>query len=135
MTESALYQKIKKALPLVHFTRIENSIGSGMFDVNACYVGQEFWIELKIDKGVNDRNVLIRSSQYAWSTMRQRAGGKLLLLAYQERTRVIDIYKPPFLVTPTNKPEVLRLTSGPFCSFPPTLRGKEIFSKLFLQIL
>ena len=45
--ESLLWQKIKKALPKAHLSRIESSTLQGIPDVNGVWFGKEFWIELK----------------------------------------------------------------------------------------
>jgi hypothetical protein len=85
-----------------------------MFDINACHNGAEFWIETKIDNtsGVEPQ-VTIRSTQYAWSHMRHKAGGKLFLMAYRPVKKSIVIYTPPFVVVPTKTDGVLKLHCAP----------------------
>ena len=51
MTEKAFWQQIKRALPYVHWQRIETGTGQGVPDVNGCIGGDEFWLELKIAQG------------------------------------------------------------------------------------
>ncbi len=96
MNEAQFYQKLKKNLPMVHWMRIENSIGSGMFDINACYQGTEFWVELK---EVYTIGVLLRPSQHAWAFQRAKAGSKLFVLGFEQHGPMY-IYKPPFTVEP-----------------------------------
>jgi hypothetical protein len=45
--ESKLFDRIKKNIKNVHFTRIESSTVNGIPDVHACAEGKSFWIELK----------------------------------------------------------------------------------------
>lgn len=116
MTEVKLYQQVRRMAPRVHFTRIENAVGMGMFDVNACFGGREFWIENKIDKGVAEPIVLLRSSQYAWSAVRHRVGGKVFVFSYSTRRGEVDIYCPPFHVEVTGREGLLKLKQRPECS-------------------
>jgi len=64
--ESNLWQQIKRNVP-GHLIRIENLVGAGVPDVNACYQGSEVWIELKVAKG---HWVHFRTSQIAWFAKR-----------------------------------------------------------------
>lgn len=93
MTEVKLFNLIKKALPHVHWQRVENAVGVGAFDVNGCHLGKEFWLELKI--GVPP---LLRFTQYAWGNRRHREGGRLFLLSYKKETELLYLYKPIFTV-------------------------------------
>jgi hypothetical protein len=45
--ESKLFDRIKKNIKNIHFTRIESSTVNGIPDVHACAEGKSFWIELK----------------------------------------------------------------------------------------
>ncbi len=80
MTETWMWRKIKAGLAplMVDLTRIENTAGAGMPDVNCCHNGIEFWIELKI---VREGRVQLRSSQVAWITARAGHGGRAFILA------------------------------------------------------
>ena len=93
MTERDLYRAIKEALPEPHWTRIENGAGVGEPDINCCYRGIEFWLELKIGPPK------LRPAQYAWSMRRAKQGGRVYILA-----RVVDylaVWKyPNVVVTP-----------------------------------
>jgi hypothetical protein len=48
--ESLLWQKINKALPKAHLTRIESNTLQGIPDINGVWSTKSFWIELKSDK-------------------------------------------------------------------------------------
>jgi hypothetical protein len=48
--ESLLWQKINKALPKAHLTRIESNTLQGIPDINGVWSIKSFWIELKSDK-------------------------------------------------------------------------------------
>lgn len=87
--ESKLYQKIKKALPNVHFQRIETNIGLGIPDVNGCYQGTEFWLELKVKKR---KQTPLTKYQKAWIVKRGSAGGKVFILNYDLRQRDAKLY-------------------------------------------
>ncbi len=71
--EKDTYQSLKRNLPKVHWQRIESGATSrGVPDINACYAGKEFWVELKILHG--DR-VSLTPQQVAWHTRRSKQGG------------------------------------------------------------
>ena len=79
--ETQLYNSVKSLLPLVHWQRIESgAIGQGIPDINACFQGIEFWIELKIIVGHRFRSPL-KAFQAAWITRRTNAGGRCFILA------------------------------------------------------
>lgn len=79
MLEKDFWAKVKRALDLpgMHVNRIENTAGTGISDVNACYRGVEVWIELKI---VHSNRVFFRTSQRAWMHKRLEAGGRVFVL-------------------------------------------------------
>ena len=77
MTEKAFWQQIKRALPYVHWQRIETGTGQGVPDVNGCIGGDEFWLELKIAQG---NKVKITPGQIAWLMQRIDAGGKAWII-------------------------------------------------------
>jgi len=76
--ESYLYQQLKQGNPGAHFARVENMSGTGMADVNCCFGGREFWIELKM--ATTDKVRHVRPAQIAWAMSRSQAGGKVLVL-------------------------------------------------------
>lgn len=85
--------KNKLSKEKVDMQRIENTTGNGVPDVNACYLGSEAWIELKVHvKG----NVVLRKEQYAWLTRRHQHDGNVLVMALTENDGV-EIWTPPFI--------------------------------------
>ena len=66
--------------------RIETgSTGRGIPDINLCYQGYEFWIELKVVKG---RSVDLAPEQVAWHYRRTRAGGTTWIIARDKYDKV-----------------------------------------------
>lgn len=83
MTEVELWNALNRRLPEVHWQRIENTIGNGVPDVNGCFGGVDFWIELKVLEGVRKRSFRrpLSGPQCAWLTKRWRAGGACFVMA------------------------------------------------------
>ncbi len=86
--ESSLWRWLAKArisLGLdLHMTRVENSVGSGMPDVEGCYKGVHFWIELKSVKRPIRKTTLIcpkfQPAQIPWLKRRALTGGNVFVL-------------------------------------------------------
>ena len=79
--EKDFWNRIANKVP-GHVQRIETTIGCGIPDVNACYLGIEAWIELKIVDPVI--GILVRTAQWSWHNRRMFHGGskKCILLAH-----------------------------------------------------
>lgn len=79
MKESALWASLKTAGPFthVHMSRVENSAGTGISDVNACFLGREVWVELKMG---HSGRMQFRNSQRIWILRRVAAGGRVFVL-------------------------------------------------------
>lgn len=87
--ESALWGRLKRAVksfqetgansPL-HIARIDNSAGAGQPDVEGCFDGRQFWIELKsVMRPAREQTNLhprSRESQDVWHKDRTLAGGR-----------------------------------------------------------
>ena len=96
MTEKAFWQQIKRALPYVHWQRIETGTGQGVPDVNGCIGGDEFWLELKIAQG---NKVKITPGQIAWLMQRIDAGGKAwIIVKKKEQIFIYNEYQGSFLL-------------------------------------
>lgn len=67
-------------MPRVRYTRIENSIGSGIPDLNFTYKGKTYWYELKVTK-TKAGKIEFRSAQINWHNKERKAGGNPLCLA------------------------------------------------------
>lgn len=89
MTPEAKFSKwiIHTLLTMCDVTRVENSISSGMPDINACINGVEFWIETKI---MDPKcRTLLRPYQYAWIMRRSVAMGRVFVIS---ETRMGDVH-------------------------------------------
>ena len=79
MTEkTGVWEPLRKAAPQVHWTRIENLVGTGMSDVNGCLNGVEVWIENKL---VHGNQITFQPMQPAWIIQRLMHGGRVFVLA------------------------------------------------------
>lgn len=84
-TEKTLYQAMKKNLPRVHWQRVETgALSTGVPDVNGCWQGSEFWVELKI--GVI-QSVKLSPQQCAWHMRRASSGGVSWIFASDPSSR------------------------------------------------
>ena len=88
--EAKLWQDVKKALKDAHLVRIENKSGPGVPDVNGCYKGIEFWIELKVIKG---NSLRLSKFQKAWIYERTKFGGKVFVLARPLKGSVLKVFE------------------------------------------
>jgi len=70
--------------------RIENRSLPGVPDVNGCYNGIEFWLELKVIKG---NSLQLSKFQKAWIYERTRVGGKVFVLARPLSGSVIKVFE------------------------------------------
>ena len=82
--EQNFWRLIRDHLP-GHKMRVENTTGPGVPDVNGCWEGHEYWVELKIlgiKKPTTETNpwLLLDSTQRLWYTQRRDAGGKVIIL-------------------------------------------------------
>lgn len=79
----AWIQPVWKTIKELHFERVENGVASGTPDVDACYKGKAFKIELK--RGVtfktNDEvEIAFRKTQPSWLKKRWSVGGNAWVL-------------------------------------------------------
>jgi hypothetical protein len=87
-SEASLWQRVRQACSFYHcdLTRIENTVEKGTPDVNGCYAGVDFWVELKYRERfpVRDTTPVTLSrytnEQRAWLRNRGMCGGKAWLL-------------------------------------------------------
>tara|TARA_R100001530_G_scaffold2574_1_gene4177 strand:+ start:579 stop:953 length:375 start_codon:yes stop_codon:yes gene_type:complete len=112
MTEKAFWQQIKRALPYVHWQRIETGTGQGVPDVNGCIGGDEFWLELKIAQG---NKVNITPNQIAWLMQRIDAGGKAwIIVKKKEQIFIYNGYQGAFLLDKGLKLQPVATMNKPF---------------------
>lgn len=75
------HSKLKKSVVTVleglscHVQPIEHLGNRGVFDINCCYMGREFWVEIKIKPDT------LSPTQQSWLSKRQRAGGVCSVLS------------------------------------------------------
>lgn len=98
MREKDIWVNIHSHWPQVHAIRLENSASFGDPDVNACYDGVDFWLELKIE---SRRSFVIRPTQLAWIAKRLKAGARnVFIFTHDPDTGVLAVYDPKFLFAP-----------------------------------
>lgn len=88
MKESQFWALVKGKL-LGDVERVENALTRGTPDVNGCFEGHEYWLELKVldDKGRCE----LRPEQYLWHRKRQEHGGRVFVLARNDS--VLKLYQ------------------------------------------
>jgi Holliday junction resolvase len=74
-------------LPRVGWTTIETAaVEPGVPDLNGCFDGVEFWVEMKQTEGWT---VEVKAAQVAWHKLRQSKGGRTFFAVRRKRT---DLY-------------------------------------------
>jgi hypothetical protein len=70
------------ALRKCDLQRIEATTGRGIPDLNVCYQGKEFWVELKVAQRLSGvYRVYMRKEQVAWGIRRAQHGGSVFVCA------------------------------------------------------
>ena len=88
--ESKLFDRIKKNIKNVHFTRIESSTVNGIPDVHGCGEGKSFWIELKSNTYKIPKLVKF---QIAWIHNYHRHGGTVFIIYQTIFEKAIETYR------------------------------------------
>ena len=94
MSEKAFRAVIRKNLKQVHWVTIETWTTYGVADLNACYDGVEFWVELKEVRA--GKKVDVRPHQVGWHHQRSRAGGRTWFLVRVVKLDEIWLYPGPW---------------------------------------
>lgn len=91
MKETDLWKKIREGTKNsgMHWSRIESWASPGIPDLNGCYQGYEFWIELKVRRS---KRIIVRPHQIAWHYNRIRAGGSSFIVIGDPERGVVDLY-------------------------------------------
>lgn len=77
-SDGGLRPLLRRHLPAVHWTTVESgALAPGTPDIEGCWRGAAFWIELKATAAWAVR---IRPEQQGWLLRRSRAGGRCFLL-------------------------------------------------------
>jgi hypothetical protein len=89
--ESKLWQRIKSNLKKPHLIRLESNTINGIPDINGCWAGKEFWIELKSDTVSFPK---LSKWQVAWINKRILAGGIVIICKEALSQRSLKLYRP-----------------------------------------
>ena len=90
-TEKKLYQALKTNLRKVHWQRIETgALQQGVPDVNGCYGGREFWVELKC---TTTDSVSLTPFQCSWHMRRASAGGRSWIMVAHSKHNVMTLHR------------------------------------------
>ena len=105
--ESKLWQRIKKHITKPHLIRVESNTINGIPDINGCWKGKEFWMELKSDKVGYPK---LSKWQISWINKRIKHGGIVIICNETLLEKSLKLYRPLSAIT---DPRLLK----PRCSF------------------
>ena len=105
--ESKLWQRIKKNITKPHLIRVESITINGIPDINGCWKGKEFWMELKSDKVGYPK---LSKWQISWINKRIKHGGIVIICNETLLEKKLKLYRPLSAIT---DPRLLK----PRCSF------------------
>ena len=94
--ESKLWQRIKKHMTKPHFIRVESNTINGIPDINGCWKGKEFWIELKSDKVGYPK---LSKWQISWINKRIKHGGIVIICNETLLEKSLKLYRPLSAIT------------------------------------
>jgi len=94
--ESKLWQRIKKHITKPHLIRVESNTINGIPDINGCWKGKEFWIELKSDKVGYPK---LSKWQISWINKRIKHGGIVIICNETLSERALQLYRPLSAIT------------------------------------
>ncbi len=94
--ESKLWQRIKKHITKPHLIRVESNTINGIPDINGCWQGKEFWIELKSDKVGYPK---LSKWQISWINKRIKHGGIVIICNETLSQRTLQLYRPLSAIT------------------------------------
>ena len=89
--ESKLWQRIRSNIKKYHLIRVESNTINGIPDINGCWAGKEFWIELKSDKV---RYPKLSKWQISWINKHISYGGVVIICNETLLQRSIELYRP-----------------------------------------
>jgi len=105
--ESKLWQRIKKHITKPHLIRVESNTINGIPDINGCWKGKEFWLELKSDRVGYPK---LSKWQISWINKRIKHGGIVIICNETLLEKSLKLYRPLSAIT---DPRLLK----PRCSF------------------
>ena len=94
--ESKLWQRIKKHITKPHLIRVESNTINGIPDINGCWKGKEFWIELKSDKVGYPK---LSKWQISWINKRIKHGGIVIICNETLLEKSLKLYRPLSAIT------------------------------------
>ena len=89
--ESKLWQRIKKHITKPHLIRVESNTINGIPDINGCWKGKEFWLELKSDRV---RYPKLSKWQISWINKRIKHGGIVIICNETLLEKKLKLYRP-----------------------------------------
>ena len=105
--ESKLWQRIKKHITKPHLIRVESNTINGIPDINGCWKGKEFWVELKSDRVGYPK---LSKWQISWINKRIKHGAIVIICNETLLEKSLKLYRPLSAIT---DPRLLK----PRCSF------------------
>ena len=97
-----LWQRIKKNCHKAHLIRVESNTINGIPDINGCWSGKEFWMELKSDKVGYPK---LSKWQIVWINKRIKHRGIVIICNETLLKRSLELYRP---VSPITDPRLLK---------------------------
>ena len=94
--ESKLWQRIKKHITKPHLIRVESNTINGIPDINGCWSGKEFWMELKSDKVGYPK---LSKWQITWINKRIKHGGIVIICNETLLEKKLKLYRPLSAIT------------------------------------
>ena len=88
--ESKLFDRLRKHIKNVHFTRIESSTVNGIPDVHGTGSGHSFWLELKSNTGKFPK---LDKFQISWCYEEYRHGGRVFILYQALSESALKLYR------------------------------------------
>ena len=76
--ETKLWKLVKKNLPDIHWTRIENRVGQGIPDCYGIKDGISIWVELKV---IHSKKIKLSPHQKSWNFTHSLKGGRNFIMA------------------------------------------------------
>ena len=125
--EQRIWRYLQDKIP-GHIVRIESSTENGIPDVNGCYKGFHYWLEIK-----NEENgvVKIRKEQHVFAFRRHKEEGTTYLLSKCQMMGTIKLWKYPYEVISINE-EFKMVTSKPNVE---AVTGTESVNQLIMRLV
>jgi hypothetical protein len=96
MKETQVHPWIRERLPRdCHVVRMETHMSPGVPDLNICWRGREYWMELKVSKENLDNGripLIVREAQVAWIRRGVACGRTIFLVV------AVEMHKEPIRV-------------------------------------